>query len=344
TITLAGTATLPLAPAASISPTYIDFGEVEIGATSSMRDVVIANAGTAALHVSSLALTGLQAGEFHLQGSCMATAPPFAIAANGSCTIEIEFIAGGVDLRNAELVVAHDAPGSPTRIALTGVGVKLTCAPPSPDRQFQVLSCPAGGQGTLTQARDAVCQGKQWEYGPWTTIANTCTGVPPAGLELVEYYNSDLNHYFITADPAERQSIETGGAGPGWIRKGTLGRVWTAQPAVALSPVCRFYGNRARAADGNSLGPNSHFYTIDADECEAVRADPGWKFEGPVFDAAIPQQRICPAPLIPMYRNYNGRSAENDSNHRYATDPAIVLKMISLGWTPEGVVLCVAPL
>ncbi len=30
----------------------------------------------------------------------------------------------------------------------------------------------------------------------------------------------------------------------------------------------------------------------------------------------------------------------NDSNHRYATDPAIYQQMIAQGWIGEGVALC----
>ncbi|MBK7470845.1 MAG: hypothetical protein IPI73_09710 [Betaproteobacteria bacterium] len=94
--------------------------------------------------------------------------------------------------------------------------------------------------------------------------------------------------------------------------------------------------------DGKRLGPNSHFYTADAAECAAVKTDPGWLFEGVVFQVVAPTLGSCPQPLVPVYRSYNGRFLENDSNHRYATDPATVAQMSALGWTSEGVVLCIA--
>ena len=106
--------------------------------------------------------------------------------------------------------------------------------------------------------------------------------------------------------------------------------------------MCRFYGNPALGPDGRRLGPNSHFYTADAAECAAVKTDPGWLFEGVVFQAVAPTLGSCPQPLVPVYRSYNGRFLENDSNHRYATDPAIVQAMSAQGWVSEGVVLCIA--
>ena len=342
TIALSGEGTLALAPAAVISPVYIDFGEIAVGAASAAREFVIANIGNAALHVAGLALTGSGAGEFHLQGWCASSssAAAFVVAAGASCTIEIVFIPARTDLRHAELVVTHDAADSPARVALTGVGAATACAPPQPPRELQTLTCAAGEAGAITQARDALCQGTSWEFGPWTTVADTCSRFGAADLELVEYHNTNLDHYFITADPAERQSVETGGAGPGWVRTATLGRAWSTASDAGLAPVCRFYGNRAPGSDGRPLGPNSHFYTIDPAECAAVKNDHGWIYEGIVFAAVAPVVRQCPAPLIPVYRNYNSRFAANDSNHRYTSDPAIARQMTALGWAPEGVVVC----
>ncbi len=66
----------------------------------------------------------------------------------------------------------------------------------------------------------------------------------------VEYYNASLAHYFITADPAEMQLVESGAEGLGWTRTGgEFGVFAAAADAPSLSAVCRFYG----------AGPNSHF-------------------------------------------------------------------------------------
>ena len=41
-----------------------------------------------------------------------------------------------------------------------------------------------------------------------------------------------------------------------------------------------------------------------------------------------------------MYRVYNGRFAQNDSNHRYLTDVSEYARMQQAGWVPEGIALC----
>ena len=81
---------------------------------------------------------------------------------------------------------------------------------------------------------------------------------------VVEFYNTSLRHYFITADPAEAAGIDNGAAGAGWVRTGGRFSAWkNAGDAPGVSAVCRFYGTPVR-------GPNSHFYTADAGECAKV--------------------------------------------------------------------------
>lgn len=343
TIALTGLGTVAPAPLALIDPPSIDFGEVARGATSPQRTITVANPGNAPLVVSSLDLTGQHAAEFSLSGTCLAGALPFQVSASGSCNIVVEFSPQGLNFRTADLRIQHNAPANPGLVGLSGYSAAATCAPPPPT-EFQTLACPAGQSGTISQLRDAVCIGTTWSPGPWVTIANNChSNYPAPSLNLVEYFNAGLNHYFMTADPAERQVMETGGAGSGWARTLSLGRVWGTAPGSYILPLCRFYGNPALGPEGRRRGPNSHFFTLDPDECAAVNEDAGWIFEGIVFQAAAPNRGACPQPLVPVYRSYNGRYLENDSNHRYATDLAIVQQMSVQGWVSEGVVFCVAP-
>lgn len=343
TIALTGVGAVAAVPVAAIDPGAIDFGEVVQTMSSVKRTITITNPGNAPLQISGMDLTGLQAGEFHLSGSCLEGALPILVLANGSCTVVVEFTPFGTGLRATALKITHNAAGSPGLVVLTGLGVAATCPPPAPPAEFQTLACPAGQSGSITQSRSYVCAGTAWTPGAWVTTAQNCqSNFPGANLNLTEFFNTGLVHYFMTADAAESLDVETGGAGPGWSQTLVLGHVWDAESASGIMPVCRFYGNPAVGADGRRLGPNSHFYTVDPEECAAVRQDPGWVFEGIVFHAVVPNAGTCPAPLVPVYRSYNGRFLQNDSNHRYATDTAIVLQMQAAGWKSEGVVLCIA--
>ncbi|MEP6702283.1 MAG: choice-of-anchor D domain-containing protein [Betaproteobacteria bacterium] len=335
-----------LLPQASLSADSIDFGEVAVNETAPPRALTLSNSGSAPLVVDAIELFGPQADEFSISGSCATSSFPLTLNPASTCEIVLGFAPLGSATRAAALRIHHNAAGNPGFVSLVGFAKVLTCQPPSPPAEFRTLSCSAGQQGTLQQRRSFACAQTIWIPGMWVTTSNTCQqSLPAPDLDLNEYLNSLLNHYFMTADPAEKQGIETGGAGPGWSATAAgpvLGRVWSAA-TDGLVPVCRFYGNLAPGPNGLPLGPNSHFYTADAGECAAVKNDIGWKYEGVVFHVAAATFGACPAPLVPVYRVYNGRFAENDSNHRYAVDPAVVAQMTNLGWTPESVVFCIAP-
>jgi hypothetical protein len=149
---------------------------------------------------------------------------------------------------------------------------------------------------------------------------------------VVEFYNTGLNHFFLTANGVEAASIDAGGSGPGWSRTGNVFK------SGGPNAVCRFYGVQAAG------GPNGHFYTADPAECEQVKLDPGWHFES--LDFAITPAGTggtCAAGLQPVYRAYNKRFAEHDSNHRITTNFTAYQQQIAAGWTGEGVVMCAQP-
>ena len=102
----------------------------------------------------------------------------------------------------------------------------------------------------------------------------------PTDTTVTEFYNDILNHYFVTANLAEAAAIDGGSAGPGWSRTGQTWKAWVGGPIPNAAEVCRFYGSTTiNPATGQRLGPNSHFYTLEPDECAAVKLDPGWTYE-----------------------------------------------------------------
>ncbi|MBK7474336.1 MAG: hypothetical protein IPI73_30355 [Betaproteobacteria bacterium] len=71
-----------------------------------------------------------------------------------------------------------------------------------------------------------------------------------------------------------------------------------------------------------------------------MNLDPGWTYEGTAFHLFAPVNGQCANDQQPVYRVYNNRFAQNDSNHRYITDAGVYAQMQAQGWLPEGVVLC----
>jgi len=169
---------------------------------------------------------------------------------------------------------------------------------------------------------------------------------------VVEYLNAGLGHYFVTADPVEIQALDGGAFGGAWARTGSSFKAWRTGVALAGSaPVCRFFGTDRYRVNGTRIGPNSHFYTGSAAECDYVKvawpslandgvAYPAWTFESNAFLVRPPDGGGCPPLTQPLYRAYNN-GANGDPNHRYATHASTLHAMTT--WVFEGLVMCVAP-
>lgn len=182
----------------------------------------------------------------------------------------------------------------------------------------------------------------RWRKGALLLACGSLLAPAAVGAEgsVVEYFNPDLGHYFITADPAEQALLDAGTAGR-WRRSGL------SFAAGGPDAVCRFYGNtRVDPASGASYGPNSHFYSADAGECAMLQAlyapdRRSWQYEGSGFTTTAASNGQCPAGLQPVYRAYNNGAARAiDPNHRLTASREAYLRSVAAGWTAEGTVMC----
>jgi len=149
---------------------------------------------------------------------------------------------------------------------------------------------------------------------------------------VVEFYNGSLDDYFVTANPAEINDLDTG-VHPGWVRTGLRFLAYTdgATAPPDASPVCRFY---VLPQFGDS-----HFYSADPTECAqtAARFSGQWFFECPsVFYIQLPNRTTgaCPANTHAVYRFLN---RSNQLHHRYTAEVDVRDSMIASGsWIQEG--------
>ncbi len=163
-------------------------------------------------------------------------------------------------------------------------------------------------------------------------------GAAPPSAVAVEFYNTGLDHYFLSHIAAEIADLDNG-VHPGWARTGQSFRVFT-QASAQNSPVCRFYIPPAKG--------DSHFYGRGTQECtETGNKNPTFVNEDPqFFFVVLPAAGVCPSGTINVYRAFDNRA---DANHRYMIDPAIRDVMESQrrwvieGDGPERVVMCVPP-
>ncbi len=164
--------------------------------------------------------------------------------------------------------------------------------------------------------------------------------------EVVEYVNrldfpaQPDGQFFYAVRSVDKTALD---ALPRWSR---TGKSFLSGGYVGA---CRFYG-------GNNGGPNTHFYSADNQECDALRNVPTLAYEGQTFAVNLPlpaktavQQvpgalRDCPTASQPLFRVYNNAVNSGGrfvSNHRYLTDRADVMATVAQGWVDEGHVMCV---
>jgi len=164
--------------------------------------------------------------------------------------------------------------------------------------------------------------------------------------DMLDFPNSPGGHYFFSSDPGEQGYVDSGAAGA-FVRTGRSFKIG------GPTPVCRFYGSV-------TPGPNSHFFTADADECNGLKAAQitptpttvqQWNYEGIGFattpaTTAANGTKSCPAATRPVYRAYNnayppdGSKNPWDSNHRFSVDRDAIDEVVAIGWHDEGIVFC----
>ena len=145
-VTLSGTGSLTPEPGVVIDATVLDLGSQPVAMTSAPRTVTLTNTGGAALTLSSLVISGTDAGDFVRGGTC-ATGTP--VASRASCTITVAMKPVVLGAKTATLTIASNAPGSPVAVALRGTAVRS----PAP---LVALSTPALGFGTVTLGTTSV--------------------------------------------------------------------------------------------------------------------------------------------------------------------------------------------
>jgi len=111
---LSGTGAAAAAPAVSLSPGSLAFGNQTVGVASSARSVTLANTGSGALAISGISA----AAPFGVTHNCGAS-----LAAGASCTLSVTFTPSAIGAASGSLSVASNAAGSPNAVSLSGSGV-----------------------------------------------------------------------------------------------------------------------------------------------------------------------------------------------------------------------------
>jgi dienelactone hydrolase len=100
-------------------PDSLDFGQVLVNFTSSPQSVTLTNTGGAALSITSITITGANAGNFSQTNTCGS-----GVGAGMSCAIRVTFkpptSGSGFGLLSASISIADSSPDSPQLVSLLG--------------------------------------------------------------------------------------------------------------------------------------------------------------------------------------------------------------------------------
>jgi len=98
---------------ASLSPSSLTFSSQAVGTSSSPQTLTLSNTGSAALTISSIAVTS----DFSQTNTCGAS-----LAANASCTISVTFTPTATGSRTGSLTISDNANPSTQTVSLSGTG------------------------------------------------------------------------------------------------------------------------------------------------------------------------------------------------------------------------------
>jgi hypothetical protein len=115
------------APTVTATPSNLSFGTVPQGIASTEQTVTVTNTaanGQPALTVTSVVLSGTTPSDYIVTNGCTA-----AVAAGGSCPIEVRFAPQAQGASSASLTITTDAAAQPSALALSGTGGPLPQGP-----------------------------------------------------------------------------------------------------------------------------------------------------------------------------------------------------------------------
>ena len=116
----------PPAPAITFTPGTLNFSALSPGSTSLPLSVTLTNSGNAPLNISAISLGGSNPADFSAPSSNCTAAP---IPPGASCIATESFTPLVVGFRQAALLFADNAAGSPQSISLIGTEVSTTTGP-----------------------------------------------------------------------------------------------------------------------------------------------------------------------------------------------------------------------
>lgn len=101
-----------------ISPKSLNFGQQQVGTSSSAKNIRVTNRGGKTITIAGITITGVDAGDYAEVNACGSTLGPGA-----SCSIAVVFTPTQTGTRIAAVSISDTGGGSPQRVSLSGIGI-----------------------------------------------------------------------------------------------------------------------------------------------------------------------------------------------------------------------------
>ncbi len=109
--------------AATVTPSLVAFGDVQVGQAAAPLNVVLSNGGLSDLTVNAITVSG--SSDFGQTNNCANS----TILAGANCTITVNFTPSTGGTQTAAIQIVDSAFDSPQKVVVTGAGASLTVAP-----------------------------------------------------------------------------------------------------------------------------------------------------------------------------------------------------------------------
>jgi mono/diheme cytochrome c family protein len=221
-ITGTGTTQATATPALSETGPIV-FADTQVGGSAAVHTTTLGNSGNGALKISTLTLSGNQAADFVLGGTCVANA---TVSSGDSCTITTTFKPTAAGARSADLMLVTDG-GAQFHLALNGNGIAVAVSTPTltvNPQSFDFGTVAVGGAAAtsrfkLTNSGSAALTLASATFtGQFAAVADS-TGCGAFPVTLQPGASCDLVVGFTPTSPGSASgnvAIQSNVAGAGW--------------------------------------------------------------------------------------------------------------------------------
>jgi hypothetical protein len=320
----------PPAGPMSVTPTALDFGSVALGQVSQPKTVLV-SAGGVALVVSTVVLSGPQAGNFALQSDvCSGQTVP----AGGSCSFAVVFKPTTQGPISAAVKINDNDATSPQAVTLTGSSPIKTTPGVQPIADIQMIDAQRGFLVDTNGVLATVDGGATWVRQRTPTDVQFSAGLngpPPGRLRFVDTTHGWALACRTTTTPCTPLVIGTSDGGQTWQDLGALpanlitGQVWFAD--LQHGWVMGAYMSTPPAGYPGTTGVNALYASSDGGFTWTRQTLPDPVAAGcPVLDESRGNSAVRFADSLHGW-------AVGDSYCYQATNPFSQISHSSLAWT-----------